>query len=360
MIKVLFECHHLYYLANFIPIIKEMKKRERYNITATIPYDTAQREKNIFKNALEDLDIILIQPGNEKQRIKKIINDTFDVVIVGNIGNLNKIVNNKTLAVMVYHGIGLKQSYYMDIDNRIDIRSVESASRNNELNNQGFQNLSLTGYTKCDPLAKKENKIDLKDLGLKPNKNTVLYAPSFYPSSIDKLLPYLEEISIDNNLIIKLHNFSWHQKRYKYQSKEILKLTNKCSNIYLASPEEFNIIPFYQIADVLLSDISSTIFEYLYLNRPIIMADCFTLRIKHKLLKRRFLKKMDLARMKAVDFAYKLSNPEKLKKLLNKAIENPLLHERERLKAQREYLYKTDGKASSRLIDSIENKLNIV
>jgi hypothetical protein len=90
------------------------------------------------------------------------------------------------------------------------------------------------------------------------------------------------------------------------------------------------------------------------------MADCFTLRIKHKLLKRRFLKKMDLARLKAVDFAYKLSNPKKLKNLLNKAIENPLLHEKERLEAQTEYLYKTDGKASSRLIDSIENKLNIV
>ena len=69
---------------------------------------------------------------------------------------------------------------------------------------------------------------------------------------------------------------------------------------------------------------------------------------------------MDLARLKAVDFAYKLSNPKKLKNILNKAIENPLLHERERLEAQTEYLYKTDGKASSRLIDSIENKLNIV
>ena len=357
MIKVLFECHHLYYLANFIPIIQEMKKRERYNITATIPYDTAQKEKNIFKNALEKLDIILIHPENEKQRIKKIRSDTFDIVIVGNVGNLNKIVHNQTLAVMVYHGIGLKQSYYMDIDNRIDIRSVESASRYNELTNQGFQNLALTGYTKCDPLVKKKKKINLMDLGLLANKNTVLYAPSFYPSSIDKLLPYLEEISINFNLIIKLHNFSWHQKRYKYQSNEILKLTNKCSNIYLARPEEFNIIPFYHIADVLISDISSTIFEYLYLNRPIIIMECFTLRNKHKIFKRRFLKKMDLARTKAIDFAYKLSNPKELNNILNTAIESPLFHNKERLEAQTEYLYKTDGKASSRLIDSIENKL---
>ena len=50
-------------------------------------------------------------------------------MIVGNVGQLTKIVSESTIAVMVYHGIGLKQSYYNDIDSRIDIRAVESESR---------------------------------------------------------------------------------------------------------------------------------------------------------------------------------------------------------------------------------------
>jgi len=62
---------------------------------------------------------------------------------------------------MVYHGIGLKKSYYNDIDSRIDLRSVESKTRMLELKEHGHQNLVLTGFTKCDPLVKSENILDL-------------------------------------------------------------------------------------------------------------------------------------------------------------------------------------------------------
>ena len=53
---------------------------------------------------------------------------------------------------MVYHGIGLKQSYYKDTNSRINIRAVESAARFDELKKDGHQNLLLTGYTKLDRL----------------------------------------------------------------------------------------------------------------------------------------------------------------------------------------------------------------
>ena len=46
---------------------------------------------------------------------------------------------------MVYHGIGLKNSYYNDIDARIDMRAVESKPRLEELKTQGHKNLILTG-----------------------------------------------------------------------------------------------------------------------------------------------------------------------------------------------------------------------
>ena len=53
---------------------------------------------------------------------------------------------------MVYHGIGLKQSYYKDTSSRINIRVVESVARFDELKNYGHRNLLLTGYTKLDRL----------------------------------------------------------------------------------------------------------------------------------------------------------------------------------------------------------------
>jgi hypothetical protein len=354
MIKVLFENHHLYYLPNFIPIIDVMIKRMDYDIYASIPAMMPEGEKNIFTNALKKMNIKMIISDDENERVKIIKNEKFDIIIVGNVGQLNNIVDNETLAVMVYHGIGLKQSYYNDIDNRIDLRSVESKSRMLELKKHGHQNLVLTGFTKCDPLVKSENFLNLESMGLKAKQKTVLYAPSFYPSSIDQLLPFLQNITYETNLIVKLHNFSWYQKKYLYQSQSIIDLSKNFDNIFLVPPEEYNIIPYYRISDLLVSDISSTIFEYLYLNRPIIMADCFKLRTKHKIFNKRFLKKMDIERMDSIDFTLRLSDPEDLPSLVYHGLEYPLDLEEERLRAQTEYLYRVDGEASIRLVDTIE------
>ena len=355
MFKVLFENHHLYYLPNFIPIIDIMNKRKVFDIYASIPAMMPKSEKNIFTNALKKMNIKMIISEDENERVKIIKNEKFNIIIVGNVGQLNDIVDNDTLAVMVYHGIGLKQSYYNDIDNRIDLRSVESKSRMLELKEHGHQNLVLTGFTKCDPLVKSENFLDFESMGLNPKQKTVLYAPSFYPSSLEQLLPFLQNITYETNLIVKLHNFSWHQKKYLYQSESIMELSKNFDNIFLVPPEEFNIIPYYRISDLLVSDISSTIFEYLYLNRPIIMADCFKLRTKHKIFNKRFLKKIDIERMENIDFTLRLSNPEDLPSLVYHGLEYPLDLENERLNAQIEYLYRVDGEASVRLVDAIEN-----
>jgi CDP-glycerol glycerophosphotransferase (TagB/SpsB family) len=135
------------------------------------------------------------------------------------------------------------------------------------------------------------------------------------------------------------------------------KLANEFPNIYLAPPEEYNIISYYSTSDLLLSDISSTMFEYLYLNRPIIMAECITLRLKHQILKKRFLKKMDVERMENIDFSFRFDNPDDLPALVYHGLEYPSDLESERLIAQKEYLFKVDGQASIRLVDAIETKL---
>ncbi|MEE2917906.1 MAG: CDP-glycerol glycerophosphotransferase family protein [Candidatus Neomarinimicrobiota bacterium] len=359
MTKVLFENHHLYYLPNFIPIIKEMRQRGQYEIFASIPSMMDRKEKVIFHSVCQNLDIETISDVAEESRIRLLREKAFDVVVVGNVGQLKPIVHNHTLAVMVYHGIGLKQSYYNDIDERIDLRAVESESRLLELKSHGHKNLVLTGFTKCDPLVTMTDskEVSLEKFGLNPNHKTVLYAPSFYPSSLDKLESILGKVSFEINIIIKLHNFSWYQERYIYQSEKMQKLANEFPNIYLAPPEEYNIIPYYSTSDLLLSDISSTMFEYLYLNRPIIMAECITLRLKHQILKKRFLKKMDVERMENIDFSFRFDNPDDLPALVYHGLEYPSDLESERLIAQKEYLFKVDGQASIRLVDAIETKL---
>ena len=90
-------------------------------------------QQNILKKQCDNLSIKFITADSEQKRVEKIYNEAFDIIIVGNVGKLNKIVNDKTIAIMVYHGIGLKQSYYKDINSRINIRAVESLARFDEL-----------------------------------------------------------------------------------------------------------------------------------------------------------------------------------------------------------------------------------
>ena len=359
MKKILFETHHLYYLPNFIPIIEALRSRGGYDIYVSMPQYMQERERKLCYGACSSMKIQVINADLEATRIEEIKSTNFDVIVVGNVGQLRKIVSESTIAVMVYHGIGLKQSYYNDIDQRIDIRAVESEDRYNKLKDQGHQNLALTGYTKLDPFFsyndQEKNNTKAK-LGINNDLPTLLYAPTFYPTSFDKLATEFEFLSTEFNVIIKLHNFSWFQNRYTYQSILAKEIASRSENVYLLDNSAYNIIPYYMISDVLISDISSTIFEFLPLDRPIIQAECLSLRMRHRIFKRRFLKKLDIPRMQALDFVYKVENPSELFRSVSFACDYPEEMSGLRLEAHDYFLYKRDGNASARLINEIEKR----
>ncbi len=337
----------------------EMRRRGNFRISASIPRSVHPREQFIFQQACSEAYVTTIAGRDEAERLAELNRRKFDVIVVGNIGKLHSIAHENTITVMVYHGIGMKQTYYRDIDDRIDLRAVESQSRMEVLKQTGYSNLVLVGFTKCDPLLQSPPSREeiFNQLGLDSQRKTVLFAPTFYPSSQEKLIPHLEKLSYEFNLVVKLHSFSWHQQRYRYQSEKMQEVACTSDHIYLVPPDEFNIIPYYSLADVLISDISSTIYEFLVLDRPIIMAECFTLRLKHLLFYKRFQKRLDLERMESVDFAYRLENPADVLTLIYHALEHPEEMQSRRLQAHKTYLYKADGKASWRLVNAIEKRL---
>ena len=173
-----------------------------FEIYVSMPRRNLTIQQSILIKECNNLSIQFITADSELKRVEKIYNEAFDIIIVGNVGKLNNLVNDKTIAIMVYHGIGLKQSYYKDTNSRINIRAVESAARFDQLKNDGHQNLFLTGYTKLDRLftiPDKEIHSVKNSLQLNNSKKTVLYAPSFYPSSVEKIstqLPLLSQYSV--------------------------------------------------------------------------------------------------------------------------------------------------------------------
>ena len=360
MTSVLFECHHLYYLPHFTPIIHVLKQRGGYSVSASIPKTVAVREQLLFAEAVAKLDVELFTAGDEATRVDLLAAQKFDVVVAGNIGKLEEIVADHSVAVMVYHGIGVKMSYYRDMSARVDIRAVECEQRFRELQNRGETSIVLTGLTKLDPLADgsvgASEKI-LEECGFSPELPTILYAPTFYPSSLEKLLPEIPGLTQDMNIIIKLHNFSWHQKRYRFQSEEAMRVTERDENIYLVPPDGFDILPYYAAAEILISDISSTLFEYLALDRPIIQTMFSSPRLRHRFFPWRLSSRIDEARTAEIDFTHRLAEPENLEVTLRIVLNNPGMMSKTRQRSAEKFLYKLDGRASHRLVDAVETKL---
>src|SRR5690554_660718 len=129
----------------------------------------------------------------------------------------------------------------------------------------GLHQFKIVGYPKIDRLF--DGSIDKKafetKLGLDPGKKTILYAPTWGSKSS---LPYLAEelagLGEKYNLLLKLHDKS----TARWQ-----KIIEKQKNIYLLKDPD--IVPYYLLADMLISDYSSVIFEFSVLDRPIVLFD---------------------------------------------------------------------------------------
>ena len=85
MKKVLIETHHLYYWPNFLPVVQEMLKRGTYDIHVSMPVRSSMTQENILSNACETAKVSFLSAETENKRIKKLNDEKFDIIFVGNV-----------------------------------------------------------------------------------------------------------------------------------------------------------------------------------------------------------------------------------------------------------------------------------
>lgn len=355
---VLFETQHLYYLPQFLPIMEVMGRRGDYRLFASLGTQATPSAFEQFKKAMRAREVQVITGESERARVEKCKELRPDVLIIGNLGRAEKIANTNTLVVMVYHGIGLKESYYRDSSPRVDLFAVESQERYETMLERGFdpRRLALTGFTKLDPLFNPQLRMkEQEQTGLPGTEKTILYAPTFYPSSVEKTLQLFLHESPPGKVFIKLHQFSWEMPKYHHHVDLAQRVAQR-EGFELIPQLEFNILPYYRAASLLVSDLSSTLFEYLVLDRPIVQTSYFTLRKKHRMFPFLLTQRLDQERMGSVDFTVLVREPEGLVPALKQVFTEDTLRTQRKRAVQR-YHYRLDGLASRRLTEAIANKL---
>ena len=364
-IKILFDSFHLYHLPQFDPVIDLLSRDNRFQIFHSTAAVNKKEERELCLNILATKPGTMIYSESEEERAKMMKELDLDFFVCGwSRYELDEYISEKTLVGMIYHGIGVKPSYWRDNHPRLNIRFVEGIYRMDQLRSHGVdKELVLTGFTKLDPLFSQNPGFDEKlaqSLGLDPSKKTILFAPTFYPSSLERFGMKLGEYTQNYNVILKPHMWTYFLDKFgEYnlvpQRNLAYNLAEKFSHIKLLGPEVYNITPYYKISDILLTEASSTIYEMIALEKPVIVNRFYRLKLSHKLFRYRLFKKRLSKEMNKdiTNFCFEMNRAKDLPQVLDTAFNE----NHKRLNIVREYqnkmLYKLDGKASERVRDAI-------
>lgn len=272
MIKLLFEVGHLYHRAAFDPLYQVFRQDPRYAIAFSCSYD-AERRLRVFNRSLKhELETRFRDEG------LMIADDPrgFDVVIVGDTVR-DPACYGRTLLCFVNHGTGIKNILYRNLREHTQTRYqifVEGDYRVEKIQQAGVQGLSSihkVGLPKLDPLcwpAYPSRAAILQRLGLDPHKPTVLFAPTYKPTCIDLVREHILRETKDYNLIIKLHHYSWRGKYAPHWHHTLYeRAVPHYRNAVLIPVDDYNILPYLYAADTLISEASSTVFDFLALDK---------------------------------------------------------------------------------------------
>ncbi len=260
--------------------------------------------------------------------------------------------------IFLEHGIGTKSNSFYPVVEYIDIYLVESRfkyERIASLYPHHKEKLYQVGYSKFDPII--NHKIDKEKLyqryNLDPSKKTILYAPTFFPSSIEKMSRNFPKDFERYNILVKPHYFSYAIKRYRAQRKR-LEAWNRFENCTVLGIEAYDLIPLFAISDVMISDESSAMFEFASLDKPVISNRFYKLRLSYYLMPWKLKRRIDQQKDKYRQMLENADSYTQMRALVEEALENPTKRSEVRQQYASELCGKIDGKASTRIVDLME------
>lgn len=347
---ICFDALHPYYLPQYLPVMHELQARGELVHFVIYRSDEQQAALDAL---VKEYQLSVTWVDNQEQALAYYLKQKPKWVVFGNTFDGDKKLKGVCGTALMQHGIGPKSVYYTVSDSDFDVRFVEGEYRLNRLQSMFPDKQFIdTGYAKLDPIVQGiEAGIDLEKLGLDPAKPTLLYAPTFYPSSIEKMAANWPAEFAEYNILLKPHYFSLSKPAYKKQKKLLLHWAT-FENAYLATAEQTNLLPFMASADLLISDASSALFEFAALDKPVVWCDFYHLRWSYRgIFKFRFNKRMDEDLYRYAAVAKHAKSYKKLKAVVDQQIAEPESFAQQRAQYTYELAGKVDGQCSKRIVD---------
>ena len=263
------------------------------------------------------------------------------------------------IKVFLEHGIGTKTFPVNSAVHNYDYLLVEGDYRYNlfrEMFPQFKDKIKKVGFTKLDPIA--NTSISLKEeyfkkYNLDTSKPTILYAPTFFPASIEKMSKKFPEDFKDYNIIVKAHYISLSRPRYKNQQKRFAKW-NSYENCHVCDEYDYDLTPFLGMCDIMISDESSAIFEFTALDKPVILNKFLKLRLSYYLNPKKLLKRFD----KGMDRFRQIGDNAKNYKEMVQMVHSNMADKSKYSKVRKQFMYElcgeVDGKVSQRVVELLK------
>lgn len=353
MARVLFDVAYLYYLTQYLPVYRALVRR---GVDAGfVVYDRPRQPGELVREVVGRLGLSATWVASQAEAAAHYRRERPDWVVFGHgFDHLSELPGG-TRSAQLHHGIGMKADVYDAGLFDQDVRFTEGPHYT-EILAERFPDANLVevGYAKVDPLFWEDGErpaFDLAGAGLDPGRPTVLYAPTAFPSSFGAMPDHWPDDFRGFNLIVKAHQFSHFSPRHRAHRRKMARWA-RADNVYVVPAREFDPNPYFAVADLLISDASSVLFEFAAQDRPVVWCDFLKLPLRYRgPWRHRLERRMDRAIDRYADICAHAASYAALKAVVEAELAHPERYSAKRREYTARLVGPTDGRTSERVAD---------
>lgn len=352
--RICFDVGSFYYLPQYLPVYDELRAR---GVECSFVFYDDPVYGVLLRGIVEREQLPAVWCANRDASLRHYQQLQADWIVFGNHYASLAALPASTRSALLYHGIGIKRCYYDHELADMDLRFVEGPFRLAELQRRHPQSSFYdSGFAKLDPLLREPAtapKVDLNTVGLQTQRPTILYAPTFYPSSIECLPDDWPAQLADFNLLIKPHFFTLTGAQYVAQRRKLARW-QRYANVHVADLAAYSLLPYMSSADLMISEASSALFEFAALDKPIVWCDFLKLRWSYRgPLRFRYQRRMDDTINTYRNVGVHVAKAGDVSTTIRSELQQPQRRASERQQCTAQLIGVTDGRASLRIADRL-------